>query len=279
MFDPEFASFYANVKGADWPDVQEYSEFIKLPKKIQDECIQEHQLTNRLTRICDLNYWTGHEIKVYVKGNLAYVPIPKCASNYYQEQFYNLGWQRVPLSEINLETTKLFGLIMHPLKRYLKGVTQFLVASYSDLTPVEPKKNYWLSFNPKINWDSLNRAVESKYFLNLVQNIAVGDQHATPYYFLLGDLMYNIHWIPMDLFDDIELKNKVVEFVCDHGQEINLPNTINRINESSENQNNLYNTIKHLFFKQSHLCVFHKLYGSDLRHYYQVLDQYKQQAN
>lgn len=276
MFDPEFASFYANVKGADWPDVQEYSEFIKLPKAIRQECVNQHQMTERLDRICDLNYWAEHETKVYVNGNIAYVPIPKCASNYYQDCFYNLGWERVCITELDLTSTYLFGLFMHPLTRYLKGITQFLVRSYSDLTELEPKKNYWLTHTPDINWDSLNAALESKYFLNLVQNIAVGDQHATPYYFLLGDLMYNIHWIPMDIFTDLEIKKEIIKFGRKHGQEIILPLDDKRIHTSSDIQNNIYKTITDLFFKQSQLCIFHKLYGSDLRHYYQVLDQYSQ---
>lgn len=43
-FSFSFSQFYQNVKDTSWPDCESMEEFKNLPKRIQDECVQEHYL-------------------------------------------------------------------------------------------------------------------------------------------------------------------------------------------------------------------------------------------
>jgi len=61
----------------------------------------------------------------YVKNNLAYIPVPKCASTYYSNLLQANDWQECNTWELE-PNTKLFTFILNPTTRFVKGLTEDL---------------------------------------------------------------------------------------------------------------------------------------------------------
>jgi len=274
VFDPEIKAFYDSVKDPSWAEISEYKDFVALDPDIKKECFDQHGFQNRLDEITDLNHWINESTFVCVFKDLAYVPVPKCAYSYYTQHLTELGWKKVKLKDVDIGSTHFFGFVMHPLKRYLKGVTQMLVFSHAKETQLATD-NPWHVVSD-IDWDSFKYSLESKYVQNLIKQISIGDEHSTPYQLLFGNFLNKVHWIPMDLLTDNEIKLHVINFCKQHGHDLSLPLDDYRIHQSSELQLQAYNIIKNNFFEDKELIYkFYKIFGADLKFFYKLLDNFK----
>jgi hypothetical protein len=274
MLDIEIKNFYDSIKDPSWPNIQSYLEFSKLPAHIKKECNEEYKLQERKNQITDNNYWIDLNASVCVYRDLAYVPVPKCAYTYYTTLFTDLGWKKIPLKDVDKSTTKFFGLTMHPLTRWLKGITQWLAILYAtnDIVIID---NKWLPESIQTDWEKLALDLETKFLKRLISTVNVGDIHSMPYSVMFGDLLNKINWVPIDTLSDNEVKNSLMNFFTMHGYNISLPLNDTRLHQSTQNQLELFRSIKNKYFNnQEQIYSFYKLYSNDLKFYYNLIDNF-----
>jgi hypothetical protein len=267
--------FYNNVRDNTWPKIESYANYLRLPNTIKDECNTLHKFENQKSQICSLDYWLQLTSHVCVYKNLAFVPIPKCAYFYNTTIFTNLGWEKVPLSDVDIQNTKFFGTVIHPLQRRLKGLTQWLVECYrtTDTQPLD--SNPWVIAPTPIDWKQLKSDLSGRYLKKLIQTVGVGDTHSTPYPILFGSLLSSINWIPMDQYTDNEVKIIMMKFFKLHGHDIRLPLDDQRLHVSSPDQTAIFDLIKSEFYNHpENLYSFYKFYSNDLKFFYNLLDNF-----
>jgi hypothetical protein len=278
MIDTEFLKFYKDVKGSEWPEIASYTDFLKLPDWIKQECYHEHDLRSRLDQICDRNHWKKTTIYVLGHKNIAYVPVTKCASTYYCNLFSNSGWKFYQLDNLDQSTTKLFGFVMHPMKRHLKGITEFLVRSYTDKLIDQTN----LDKNPEVPWvvnsgptdyATLLKDLDTIYMQNLVGRIGVGDEHSLPYSAQFGDLLYKINWIPVDILDSHDQKTAIENFFKANQITTFLQkNTKNHA--SSDLQLKVFDKVCSIVKNSGYYPQLHQIFDEDLRFYYNLVDTF-----
>jgi hypothetical protein len=276
MLDIEIIRFYNNVKDPSWPDIFSYADYHHLPNFIKEECDKLHHFQHRKEQICDVNTWidVSHP-PVCVYEDLAYVPVQKCAYTYYTTFFTNLGWKRASLDTLDIKNTKFFGLVMNPLQRRLKGITQWIVDCYQSNEIIESSVNPWKYENPVIDWVQLQSDIKTKYFNKLLSTVTVGDMHSWPYVTMFGNLLDKINWIPMDSLTDDEVKTSIMSFCRLHGHNIQLPMDDARLHVSSENKLQVFEIVKKAFYSDPiNLYQFYKIYNTDLKFYYNLVDNF-----
>lgn len=271
MLDHEIVKFYNSIKDPAWPEIHSYADYSLLSNVIKDECNTLHRFQDRKTEICNPNYWINLATDVYVYKNLVFFPIEKCAFVYYTTMFNNLGWEKVPLHTIDIKNNKLFGLVMHPLQRRLKGITQWLVLSYAknQKTPSDTL------LHKDVDWDQLFIDIQSKYLRNIIRSVIISDGHSMPYTLQFRNLLDQINWIPMDTLSDNDIKKSMMSFFKLHGHNIQLPLNDQRIHVSSDNQNQIFDIVKNEFYSDDvNLYQFYKIYSNDLKFYYNLIDTF-----
>lgn len=273
--DPEFLKFYAGVQDPSWPAVTNYADFFVLPSAIRAECETIHGLGQHLDEICDPAYWRHMDLDLCVRGRLAFVPVAKCASNYYLRHFTQAGWVRKKLHEIDLDDSVLFGVIMHPLKRYLKGITQHIVYSFSP-EMVEAPDSFWGPYKGMTDWETIDRVMALPGFKNFVKGVAVGDLHSWPYHLWFGDLLSRTHWIPLDFLPPSKTEDNINALLEAHGHPA-LQFDSKPSHESLPEQALLFQQLTD-WFQEDHdqMHYFYKIYGPDLKFYYQLLRKHSQ---
>lgn len=267
LFDHAFLQFYNDVKDPSWPAISSYQEFLTLSPSIVDECRNLHGLCSTMTQLSNppLNF------KVCVRDHVVFVPIPKCASTFYISQLLNQGWHAADIRDINLDSVKLIGMIMHPMMRYLKGLTQMMVHSHSDHET--PKPNIPIGMHFDVNWTAIEAALQSDYWFRMISNIVVGDTHVCPYDHLLGHVLPITDWIPLDALGSVEAGRYLSTYCANHGIPLQLSEQ--RLHRSSSLQLSVYEQIKHRFsMDQAQRLRFYKFYGNDLKFYYKTLEKF-----
>ena len=258
MSDYYIKHFYDQVKDSSWPEIKSYNDFLKLPTIIKNECNNMHNLAERLSEIEDSTYWEKHQIhKIgYQHKNVVYVPTLKCASTYYTNFFRDqLKWKQVNLADLNWNGISAFGLVMNPMTRRVKGITQVLCMSYKE------------------NYKNILQLLESPDFVNFVSKIIILDSHTIPYTLAFGEMLDKIHWIPMELFDDEELKDQIGCFLATKNINVEIP-TSKRLNQSSTEKEKIFNTIQDIFLTTEPGAELGLLFANDVKFYNNLLNTY-----
>lgn len=263
MSDYFFKRFYTDVKDTSWPDANNYADFLQLPATIQSECINEHNFLERKNEISDSKYWTHHNSHSigYRYKNLIFVPVFKCGKTYYKNFFYyQLGWEEINIWDIDWNNHIGFGLIMHPLTRRIKGITQTLTESY----------NY--------DYDKILEVLKTPGFQNFIQSINISDIHTTPYSISFKQLLYKINWFPLEKGSTLDLKIHMMNFLKYHGVTVNIPVDEKNLNESSDKKLAVYNKLFELYMESNQDEINSEryfLFADDLNFYHNLLDQFK----
>ena len=114
--------------------------------------------------------------QVWRQGNLVYVNHPKCASSYFTHTFQTNQWQFVAFQDIRWGHDQVFGFIMDPVTKYLKGIAQDFWDWYPDRTPeILAHLSIWIKHHTFVGW------------------------HNMPLSLKLQKYMYQVHWFPLDL--------------------------------------------------------------------------------
>lgn len=267
MIDVELTNFYNSVKSESWPEIQNYVDFIKLPAHIKQECYDVYDLKQKKEDICDRNYWINLTTIVYIYKNLAFVPVYKCASTHYITIFQKLGWQETTLASIDKKQFNFFGVVLHPVQRHFKGITEMVINSYRPSTTV-------LREFPIPDYQKMEEDLKTSSLRHLIANIFVGDELTTPYDSMFGDLLYDINWIPLDLLSIVEQAHAIKNFCKMHGHDIDIPVQY-KIHESSQKQLDIYNTIIDICSENDgYNYRLYKLFDHDLKLFYNLLDTF-----
>lgn len=258
MSDYFFKHFYDSVKDPAWPEINNYSEFSKLPQSILEECRRVHNLHIRLEQLEDKAYWvekSGLNL-VYIHDNVAYLPIPKCASVSYTSFFHDyLGWQPKQLTEIDCTRIQVFALIINPLSRRLKGVVQTLNQSY------------------KNNLDEVLKALKDQSFLDFISRVMIVDNHTTPYSLFFEPWFDLVHWIPMDLLSCQEVNTEIMTFLQKHHVQLDL-SEVPRLNESNDKKKNIYKIIQQKFLTTEPPAELGIMFAKDMKFYNRLVERY-----
>jgi hypothetical protein len=283
MIDLELKKFYDSVKDSAWPDINTYNDFKKLPKSIQQECYQLHNFQHRKNQIENPEHWaqvTGHFLQ---SNNLAYAPVPKCAMTYYRHLFCSMGWQATKNDKLGAQPTVIFGLIMHPFTRWVKGITEFLVHLYTESNHPGFETNSNNVFVEDVaDWDRFMQDYEQGYIKKIINHVCVLDTHTMPYSTQFGRLLDEINWIPMDVIqDDTAVKLCINALFEKHDCSARVPLHDNqRAWASSPEKKKIENIVRqhlktsHLETSQNRFHNLYKLYAADLKFYHNLVDTF-----
>jgi len=269
MSDYFLHKFWQDVKDPAWPDITTYDEFNNLDKNLINECFQQHGLKQRLAEIENLDYWRLLKLntatEMFKKDNFVFFNVSKCGSRHYYEFFVKrLGWKRYSTESFDeLKGLIKFGLMMHPLERYLKGLTEFL---------------WELKIADQINLESF------------VTSCYVPDQHSASYHLMFGEVIHDIHWIPFKSMEDREVKQCINSLFSKYGSSICIPVEHPPKHVSSPEKKLLYKTLAQHWLnrpelkkppdhidpkKFENLYLIYHTYSQDLGFYRSLIDSFR----
>jgi len=258
MSDYFIKHFYDQVKDPSWPEINTYNDFLKLPKSIVTECNTIRNFPLRLRELEDKNYWQNelkHNIGYQYK-NVVYVPVLKCANTYYTNFFRDqLGWAQVKLENLNWDEVSAFGLLMNPMTRRVKGIVEVLTIAYAH------------------DYELILQSLATPNFSKFISSILMLDAHTIPYNLYFGKLLNKIHWIPMEPFDDEELKNQITCFLAAKDINVNIPKN-KRINQSSIDKQKVFTDIQNIFLSTEPVAELGFMFADDVKFYNNLLNNY-----
>jgi hypothetical protein len=156
----------------------------------------------------------------YRKQNLVFVSLLKCASTYYGEVFVNNGWQPIAYNTIDWIDDHVFGFIMNPNDRYLKGLAE----------DVSDTNTCW-------NLENLPLFVDSIVFT----------YHSLPINNYLSKHIEEIDWIPLDASQELVLK-----LLQKYNLTLHFDNTTDK-HQSSADKIKIYNLLKSKIDLNNHM--------------------------
>jgi hypothetical protein len=274
--DNMIKNFYNNVKDPAWPTIQSYIDFVKLPKSIRDECYNVHNFQETRNQIENGSHWAQHGVEVYQYQDLVYIPVAKCAHTYYRQLFRdNLGWETVKLSDVNFNLVNAFGLLMHPLTRWVKGITEWVTSPYYPVDRAWKDRTKPQS-KVQVDYEQFVIDLQQASTRHMLRSVTLTDQHTLPYSVMFNKHLYQINWLPMDYFSsDNEIKISLMKFFKATGHNITLPLDSNRSWDSSEEKLQILNVVSEEFVsntdRQAHL---YSLYSEDLKFFHNLLDKF-----
>ena len=266
MSDYYLTKFWKNVKDSSWPNVETWDDFININDSIKKECYNVHGLQDRLDVIENVEYWQARAIAQFQKDQFLFINVPKCGSAHYYDFFRNrLDWQPMPVNNMDdIKRHVNFGLMMHPLDRYLKGLTQFIWEH--DLT------------------DHINLE-------RFVTDCVIPDWHSMPYSLMFGTHMNNIHWIPYSSMTAQQTKSCMNALFKLYESEISIPLDHPVLHESPPKKQQLFKQILKIWQSRqeptfhkplcknndnnSNLYLIYQLYAKDLQFYRQLITNFK----
>lgn len=136
-------------------------------------------------------YRWRHNIMCCTSGELVYVRNLKCGSTFFYENLIKIfKWDECAWTEIDWQHQRVFGHIMDPWQRRIKGIAECL-SMYG--------------FNQQFQRD--------EQFRKLIVEIPVLDQHSASYHDYFGNLAWSIDWIPVQTNHNhtIALTEKLME--------------------------------------------------------------------
>lgn len=249
--------FWHDVADPSWPAVEFWPEFVSLDPKIKTECYVQHSLAQRLSELDDIQQWQCRNLvggfQLYHKDDFVFVNVPKCGSQHYQKFFLeHLGWQVITPRDLkDFDRYKLFGLMMDPYRRYLKGVTEFL----------------WLAQrqqNIDLDFTSLN--------------LLFPDAHSLPISLVMGPIMQQVAWIPLDIVPQDSAKQIMNNFFQKHKSKISVPLSYPAEHVSPPQKQALFNRVKQHFLShevtQTYASLMHQFLIPDAIFYRTLVDKF-----
>lgn len=244
MIHPDLVKLYNNVRAEHWPDIESYADILVLPEEYRREIAEADKYSRN-------HVVTGYNLG-YKKGNVIFVPVLKCASTYYRDTFDYLKWERVNIYDYDPEQIHFTGVLMHPLRRRLKGLVQTLYDVYRE---------------------NLAEQLNNERFCQFVSLVSVTDLHTMPYTNIFGSkLLKKIDFVPMCVGDKntrMLLNQKFTEY----GLSDKIDNDT-MLNQSGMLKKQSYEKLKKIFYDQT--GDFYKyLYVDDIAYYHRLLEKYQ----
>ncbi len=256
MSDYFLKIFYSEFSSSNWPIVEDYNDFIKLPDWIIDECYDNHKFKQRRLQIESQQYWVEHSNHAvgYKFKNVIYVPVTKCANTYYTNFFHDrLGWEKINLWNQDWTQVSAFGIIMHPITRTLKAKTENLTHAYNN------------------NYKKILQLLDDNY-LDFINAVSITDIHSMPYWLSYGKLLDKINWIPLELGTDA-IKDAITKYLASKEIEVVIPQGDKKLNQSPNDKIKIFNILRdHWLSSDVYMNDFYLLYANDLKFYHNLID-------
>ena len=248
---------YNDFKDDSWSDVDSYYDFTQLPDSIKQECADNSGFSKRITQIENIDYWRNQCFRgVYKKNNLVFVTMYKCASSTYMTYLEKQKWEKIQFSEIDFNSMYVFGFIMDPLKRRIKGITEILCECYNN------------------NYNDIMQILKNDNFCAFLNNISLMDAHTTPYWILFGDQLKKIHWIPLEFYTHNETFTCFQQICKKHNVHLDNNVRFEKFHVSNQDKKKVFVAVKQLLQNQCFGDLY-LLYSNDLKFYRELLDKHK----
>jgi len=267
MTDVWLKDFWNDIKDPSWSDVDTLDDIMKMHSDILRECYQTHRLDHKLQDINKASGFYDHWTTVLHHGNLGFVPVRKCGHLHFRDIFLNqMAWQEIPIKDFNGSDTQLFGVMMHPLIRYLKGITEWIWRFWKDT-----------EYLPALDQAHPKHPAVTDRLITMIKNSVVPDVHSLPYSLEFGPHLDKIAWIPLGLYDDHEVYDLVQGFFDLHGHDIVLARPRQRIHTSNHTKLQLYELVKKIHYERSYNehTLIYQIYSQDLKFYHNLLQSFR----
>jgi hypothetical protein len=123
------------------------------------------------------------------------------------------------------------------------------------------------------DYDAILKSLESPGFSKFISNILLLDAHTVPYHVTFGKTLDRIHWIPMEPFDDEELKKQIVCFLATKDIHITIPQD-NRLNQSPRDKQKIFTAVQDIFLSTEPIAELGLLFAEDVKFYNNLLNTY-----
>lgn len=241
---------WLDIKDPTWPSVDYYDDFIKVDTRIKHECISVHNVNNRINEITNPTYWESIHTDAYQKDQFVFINVPKCGFMHHEDFFVQrLGWRKVDYKDIkDSNEIILFGLMMHPLQRYLKGLTEFIYR---------------------------NNIADCLDLDNFLNQALIPDMHSAPYSMICKPVFNQIHWIPFTTMTDIDTKESMNALFKHYGSQLTIPTQHEATHISPPDKLAIFNKLKQVWETQP-LSIYgvYLLHASDIGFYHNLLDTF-----
>lgn len=241
--------FWRDVADPSWPKVVFWSDFVQVNDKLKEEVYLQHDFSKRLLELDNRDLWRCKNLatfELYKKDHFVFINVPKCGSRHYRQFFLDrLEWDFfVPESIKDLEQYTLFGLMMDPHRRYLKGVTEWLWTLH-------------VRHGIDLDWKKID--------------LLIPDGHSLPLSMILDTLMMRIAWIPFEILSDQEVKQSMNNLFQKKGSTLSIPISHPPVHVSSSAKKTLYDQLELYFYnhdiQQTPITMIHQLLISDFQFY------------
>lgn len=253
MKDIILFEIYNEIRGSEWPDIDgSIYDYYHLPSHIQKECEEDFRIFDSIERN---DHWSDYITPAmtpanYEKNSFCYIPITKCATRHYEILFHNLNWKYQDFSQIlDIENTYFFAFIMHPLKRFFKGLTETV---------------WQFNFQHHESYDKI------------INNIRI-PADSIPYTQIISkNALENIFCIPIDFLDDDQSRIYLMEYFKNCGYEVDLP-LMPRVHASTPEKIEVYkDLVNRLQYNKNILHEIYRLgYAEDFKLYRKAVKNYQ----
>jgi hypothetical protein len=182
----------------------------------------------------------------YRKDQLVYASVLKCASTFYTNVVVSNDWIEIQFADINWNNDHVFGFIMNPAERYMKGLAEDIA-------------------DPETSWSIDN--------LPIYKDSVVFTFHSLPIYATLNEYLYKIDWIPIDR--DFKSETMLECLLKKYNITLNWPNIGKH--ESSSEKLKIYNKIKNLIDLNNH--VLRNSLSPDVELYKNIISKFQPSAS
>jgi hypothetical protein len=245
---------WQDIRDSSWPDIEYWDDFLRLDDRIKLECNEQHAFQDWIDHLhgddfSDLNV---HQ-KFYQKDQFVFVNVGKCGSMHHEDFFvHRLGWTQRTLRELKVplyENYVFFGLMMHPLRRYLKGVTEYIFAQ------------------------NISHCVDFDYFMEYT---ICPDLHSMPYSMIVRPELDRIHWIPLSGMPPQEVKQCMNRLFKYYGSDLCIPTEHPPLHESGPEQLNIFHQVKAAWEKQGTAMYYvYKMHKGDIKFYHDLIERFQ----
>lgn len=219
--------FWKDVADPSWPAVEYWSEFAKTDTVVQQECWTDHGLARHLYQSENFEHYHCRSLfSMYRKDDWVFVNVPGNGYIHFQDFFVNrLQWQRFrPNCYQDLEDVILFGIMMDPYRRYLKGLATFF-------------------------WDLYGaNALSTVDMPSLFDKIQFPDIHSMPMSHTLRQIINQVIWIPFELMSPESVKQCMNALFQKKSSTVAVPFSHPLLNQSPTEKLEIYQQIKTTFF-------------------------------
>lgn len=125
-------------------------------------------------------------------SNLVYFVHSKCACSFYKKLYQTLGWNVETTAQVNWNKDYVFSYIRNPLIKHRMGIIE------------------WFYFNNRL--ELLKDNFNNSDFFRMISEVAYLDFHSLSLYEHLGDKMFQVKWIPIDV-PEINHRQQTVDLI------------------------------------------------------------------